>query len=95
MKNLTTAQLEQVHELALRLVHPRLIAQAVGLTELEFRILVEDKDTELHERYYEGHIQAKLELHEAIIKSAKNGSNPSQVEMKKLITESENFLSNG
>lgn len=78
--------------MAERLIHPELIAKAIGIDAVAFKVLCEKPDEPLHHAYYEGFIQAKIELHEAIIKSAKNGSNPSQLEMKKLITESENFL---
>lgn len=90
--NLTAEQLDQVREMAARLIHPELIARAIGIEPYLFRVLCEDSNEDLHKSYYEGFIQAKIELHESIIKSAKNGSNPSQIEMKKLITESEQYL---
>lgn len=92
MRNFTTEQLEQVRNLAQRLVHPALIATAIGLDELEFKVLIKDPESELHSAYYDGFIQSKVELNEAVIKSAKNGSNPAQMEMKKLIIESENYF---
>lgn len=90
--NLTKEQLDQVRDMAERLINPELIAKAINIDAFVFKVLCEEPDEPLHQAYYEGFIQAKIDLHEAIIKSAKNGSNPSQLELKKLITESEDYL---
>lgn len=92
MMNLTKEQLDQVRDMAERLISPELIAKALHIDVDVFRALCNDEEEPLHHAYYEGFIQSKIRLNEAIIKSAFNGSNPSQLEMKKLITESENFL---
>lgn len=89
---MTAEQLDAIQSMAERLVHPRLIAVAVGLDEDQFSFLVNDRTTDVSEHYYAGFIQAKIQLHESIIKSAMNGSNPSQAEMKKLINDAENYL---
>lgn len=84
--------LDEIKELAQRCIHPRLIAIAVGMDETLFRIELEDPHSEIHKYYYDGFLQAKIQLHESIIKSAGNGSNPAQQELKKYIEQSENFL---
>lgn len=53
---------------------------------------LKDRSSELHEVYYEHFIQAKINLNSSVIKSANNGSNPSQEAVKKLIQESEDYI---
>lgn len=90
--NLTAEQLDTVQQMAERLMHPSLIATAIGMDETDFILTLKEPKSLLHERYYNGFIQAKMQLHESIIKSALNGSNPSQAEMKKLVTEAEIYI---
>lgn len=92
MKSLTKEQLDTVREMAARLMHPSLIAIAVDMPEVTFTLSLKDPSTELYKAYYEGFIQSKMNLQEAIIKSALNGSTPSQTEMKKYIKEAEDFI---
>ncbi len=92
MKNLSEAQLDDIQQMAGRLIHPRLIAIAVDMDELEFTLEVNNPSSEIHRRYYAGFIQAKVDLHEKIIQSAMNGSSPSQADVKKFIKEAEDYL---
>lgn len=93
--NLTKEQLSTIKDMASRLIKPSLIAISIGVDEIDFLMDVRDRDTPVHKAYYEGFIQAKIELNEAIIKSARNGSNPAQTEMKKMIDECNNAVGYG
>lgn len=74
------------------LIHPRLIAIYLKIDEEVLRMELKDRNSELHEVYYEHFIQAKINLNSSVIKSANNGSNPSQEAVKKLIQESEDYI---
>lgn len=90
--HLTKEQLDTVGQMASNLIHPKLIAIYLKMDEAVLRMELKDENSELHEVYYEHFIQAKINLHSSIIKSANNGSNPSQEAVKKLIQESEDYI---
>ena len=93
--NLSKEQLKNIKEMASRLIKPSLIAISLGVDEIDFLVDVRDSSTPVHKAYYEGFIQAKIYLNESIIKSAKNGSNPAQSEMLKLVNECSNSIGYG
>lgn len=92
MMNLSKEQLNQLTELGRRMVPLYLIAKALKVPEFELKEELRG-DGEVSDAYYEGFTQTKIELNESIIKSAKNGSNPAQMELKKLIKQSEDYIS--
>lgn len=92
MMNLSTEQLDELRNLAERLIPPDIIASYLGVPDVVFREELRNPESAIRTVYFEGFVQSKVALHESIIKSAKNGSNPSQVEMKRLIEQSEAYL---
>lgn len=71
--------------MAYRTISPSLIAEALGEDGEELTMLVREKNTPEHDAYYEGYLQQMIELKEATIRAAKNGSNPAQLEVVKAL----------
>lgn len=79
--NLTKEQLERVTDLAYRTIQAQVIANAIEVDELEFIDEVCTPGTEARTAFLKGSMQQMLETREAIIKAARNGSNPAQSEL--------------
>ena len=79
--NLTKEQLETVEELAYRLITPDLVAINLEVDEIDFLQELRTPGTSVRNAYYKGYIRQVIELSESLIKSAKNGSNPAQIEL--------------
>ncbi|MGL4852748.1 MAG: hypothetical protein ACRC3Z_08920 [Phocaeicola sp.] len=85
--NLTADQLKSVEELAYRLIAPELVAINLGVDELDFIHAIRTPGTDARNAYYRGYLQQTIEVREGIIKTAKNGSNPAQVELLKFLND--------
>ncbi len=83
--NLSKEQLEQVELLAYRMFSPANIAVAIEVDVIDFIDEVRTRGTEAHQAFFRGYMQQQAELRESIIKAAKNGSNPAQMELLKLL----------
>ena len=84
---LTPEQLKAIEDLAYRLIAPDMVAINIGVDEIEFIHAIRTAGTEARNAYYKGYLQQSIEVREGIIKTAKNGSNPAQVELLKFLQE--------
>ena len=85
--NLKPEQLKAVEDLAYRLISPEMVAISIGVDEFDFIHAVRTPGTEARNAYYKGYLQQTVEVREGIIKTAKNGSNPAQVELLKFLKD--------
>lgn len=85
--NLNEEQLKSVEMLAYRLFTPSMVAIAVGVDELDFVADVRIPGTPARIAFYKGYLQQQVETREAIIKAARNGSNPAQIELLKFFKQ--------
>ena len=83
MMNLTTAQLDEVEQMAYRLIVPKLIAINIDADEDEFVNEIRTPGTKAREAFYKGYLRQEIELRDSLIKASKNGSNPAQIELIK------------
>lgn len=83
--NLTKEQLERVKDLAYRTIPTRVIANAMEMDEVDFIDEVCTPGTQVRQAYLSGMMQQMLETREAIIKAARNGSNPAQAELLRFL----------
>ena len=90
--NLTAEQLKNVEELAYRAIPPFLVAINLGIDEFEFCEAVRTSATEERTAYYRGYLRQVIETREFIIRSAKNGSNPAQLELLSFLREAHQHL---
>ena len=74
--SLTQEQREEIEKMAYRLIPPGMIAINIGVDETDYR----------------GHLSQMVEVREAIIKSAINGSNPAQQELIKFFKSQQQYL---
>ena len=85
--NLKKEQLDEVTDMAYRLITPGLIAINLGVDEDEFLQAVRTQGSDIRNAFYRGYLRQEIELRDSIIKSAKNGSNPAQMELIKYIKQ--------
>lgn len=85
--HLKEEQLNVVEEMGYRLFTPDMVAINIEVDEDEFCSEVEIPGTAARTAYYRGIIRQEMELREAIIKSAGNGSNPAQEQLIKLLNK--------
>lgn len=85
--NLTTEQLKAVEDLAYRLIAPDMVAINIGVDEIDFIHAIRTPGTDVRNAYFRGYLQQTIEVREGIIKTAKNGSNPAQVELLKFLND--------
>lgn len=90
--NLTTEQLDNITDLAYRLVPPGLISINLEVDELDFIEAIRTPGTNIRNAFYQGYIKQMIETREAIIKTAQNGSNPAQTELLKFMQEMKNHI---
>lgn len=90
--HLTTEQIETITDMAYRLIEPSLIAINIGVDEFEFRQEIKLDGSLVRNAFYKGYTRQLIETREAIIKSARNGSNPSIAMMIRLINQTNNYL---
>ena len=90
--NLTQQQSDEIEKMAYRLIPPGLIAINIGVDETDFTQELRTQGTEIRADFYRGHLRQMVEVREAIIKSAVNGSNPAQQELIKFFKSQQRYL---
>lgn len=85
--NLTEEQLESVRQSGELLIPPTLVAINLEVDEMDFLVDIRTPGTPIHRAYYTGDLNQLTETRAAIIKAARNGSNPAQMEVLKFIQE--------
>ena len=85
--NLTEEQLESVRQAGELLIPPTLVAINLEVDEMDFLVDIRTPGTPIHRAYYTGYLNQLTETRAAIIKAARNGSNPAQMEVLKFIQE--------
>lgn len=85
--NLTEEQLESVRQSGELLIPPTLVAINLEVDEMDFLVDIRTPGTPIHRAYYKGYLNQLTETRAAIIKAARNGSNPAQMEVLKFIQE--------
>lgn len=85
--NLNEEQLKAVEDLAYRLITLSLIAINIDVDETDFIHEVRTPGTMAREAFYKGYLRQMIETRDALIKSAKNGSNPAQLELLHFIKD--------
>lgn len=93
--NLNKEQLEQIDQLAYRLLSPHDIAIILEVNALDLCEAVQEEGTPEHQAFYRGYLRQVVEQRDAIIRSAQNGSNPAQEEIIKFMQILENRLKHG
>lgn len=90
--NLTQQQLDEIEKMAYRLIPPGMIAINIGVDETDFLAELRTPGTDIRTAFYRGHLRQMVEVREAIIKSAINGSNPAQQELIKFFKSQQHYL---
>lgn len=90
--NLNARQLKAIEDFGYRLISPALTAINIDVDEIELAQAIRTPGTQARNAYYRGYLRQTIELREAIIKSAHNGSNPAQTEMLKFLADALNKL---
>ena len=90
--SLTQEQREEIEKMAYRLISPGMIAINIGVDETDFLAELRTPGTEVRTAFYRGHLSQMVEVREAIIKSAINGSNPAQQELIKFFKSQQQYL---
>lgn len=90
--SLTQQQSDEIEKMAYRLIPPGLIAINIGMDETDFIQELRTPGTEIRMAFYRGHLRQMVEVREAIIKSAVNGSNPAQQELIKFFKSQQQYL---
>ncbi len=85
--SLTPEQLKTIEDLAFRLVTPSLIAIAVEIDEVDFLQDLRSYGSDIRCAFYKGYLKQQIEVRESLIKAAKNGSNPAQIELLKFFKQ--------
>lgn len=88
--NLTTEQLKAIEDMGDLLLPISLVAANVECSELELRLEFQDRESEAYRAYMRGVGMRQMKLHQAILRSADNGSNPAQVEALKFLAQLKN-----
>lgn len=88
--NLTTEQLKAIEDMGDLLLPISLVAANVECSELELRLEFQDQESAAYRAYMKGVGQRQVKLHQAILRSADNGSNPAQVEALKFLAQLKN-----
>ncbi len=90
--NLTEEQLKEISDMAYRLITPGLIAINLDIDENEFLQALRTPGSDIRQAFYKGYLTQQIELRDAIIKSAKNGSNPAQLELIKYMKQMQQYV---
>lgn len=85
--NLTTEQLNELEDMAYKLIDLSVMAVVLEVAELDLDAAIRDKSSEEYKAYYKGFGRQLIEQRASLIRSASNGSNPAQEALAK-ITES-------
>jgi hypothetical protein len=78
--------------MAYRLISPELIAINLELEESDFTEELRNPKSEVRKAFYKGYILQLIETRDALIKSARNGSNPSIDNMLRFFHKINNVL---
>ena len=89
MNKYSAEQLKEVEEFAAKLMPPAEVAVIVGIPEEVFQTELMDADSEISLAYLRGQLLTKAEMHESIIKLAKQGSSPAQTLALKMLRDAE------
>lgn len=87
MMHLSEERLEVIEQMGYRLFTPDMIAINIEVDEDDFCAQIEIPGTTARKAYYKGLIRQEMELRDAIIKAAGNGSNPAQEQLLKLLNK--------
>ncbi len=90
--HLTKEQSDMVEEMAYRLIEPSLIAINIEADEMQFIEELGIPGSEVRQAFYKGYVRQLVETREAVIKSARNGSNPSLEMMIQFFKQLKNYL---
>lgn len=85
--HLSEEQLEIIEQMGYRLFTPEMVAINIEVDEDVFLEEITIPGTDARIAYYKGVIRQEMELREAIIKAAGNGSNPAQEQLIKMINQ--------
>ena len=83
--SLSTEQLKELENLAYNLIEVPIMAVILECDELTLTDDLRNPCTEEYKAYYRGYGRQLLELRESIIRSAKNGSNPAQEQLMRIM----------
>ena len=90
--NLNEEALNNIEELAYRLIPPGMIAINMQLDECDFLEQIRIQGSDVRNAFFKGYVRQTIECREALIKSAQNGSNPAQTELLKFLKEMNNHI---
>jgi hypothetical protein len=90
--HLNPEQLNQVTEMAYRCFTPFLIAINPEPDEIQFVEQISIEGAGIRKSYYKGLIRQQMELGDALIKAAHNGSNPAQEQLLKIMEQLKGFI---
>lgn len=85
--HLSAEQLEIIEQMGYRLFTSAMVAINIEADEDEFAEEINIPGTDARIAYYRGVIRQEMELREAIIKAAGNGSNPAQEQLLKMLNK--------
>lgn len=90
--NLSEEQLECVQNMGYLLIPPKLCALNLEVDELDFLSEIRTPGSPIHKAYHLGYVRQLVDCRLAILKAARNGSNPAQAELLKYFEEAERHL---
>ena len=79
--------MSNIETMAYNLLPLSVIAANLEVSELDFRMWMDDHNSDAFRAYMKGFGKQLFETHAAIIKAAANGSNPAQMEVVKMIEQ--------
>ena len=62
-----------------------LIAINLGIENTAFMAEMQDPEFSIYKAYYKGILRQKMELHQSIVQASKNGSNPAQEQIIRML----------
>ncbi|MBQ8223968.1 MAG: hypothetical protein IJZ86_01195 [Bacteroides sp.] len=78
--------------MAYLLLPPKICALNLEVDEIDFLEEIRNRESLLYKAYHLGYVKQLVESRTAIIKAARNGSNPAQAELLKYFAEVERHL---
>jgi hypothetical protein len=92
---LTEEQSNAIEEFAYQLLPPGSIAIALECDPDDFLDEINRRGSDAHKAYWRGYLRQMGEIHADMIKAAKNGSNPAQMELVKYINSIKREVKHG
>jgi hypothetical protein len=92
---LTEEQCNAIEEFAYQLLPPGSIAIALECDPDDFLDEINRRGSDAHKAYWRGYLRQMGEIHADMIKAAKNGSNPAQMELVKYINNIRREIKHG